>query len=391
MTAIAAVGLIVVFGLASCAQSDALVATDTGGPPSFTPTPDGGDSGSLPSAPLACVGTVCPEGLGTCLSGPVGAATYKCGTDLMSDRDNCGACGNKCGDYIPLHMTSRCVDGGCELQCYSPVVPFEPNDWRNCNGKIADGCEIDVLHDNANCGSCGNACPDGVSCIGGKCGCPPGWLECNGGCVDPKNNDYHCGSCNHACSANAAPGQCATPPPNTSYHCREGACGNLRCNEGWIDCNDDISTLGCASDGCEAPAGPENCGACGKKCGKDEVCITEGDESYCGIPCVKDKKVLCEDECVDLLNDVDACGACGISCPSPGPHGKRTCTKGVCGSECADGWADCNGDPSDGCEVDLRMNPDHCGACGTRCDVGAGQPCIDGKCLMVDCDYPGAK
>lgn len=393
VAALAAAALTAVLGVASCAQSDALVARDTPPPPSFTPDTDGGADGSgLPTAPLMCIGTECPEGFGTCLSGPVGSAPFKCGTDLMRDADNCGACGNKCGDFEPLHMTSRCVDGACVAQCSSPTGGIgSGGDWRNCNGKIADGCEVDVLSDANNCGGCGNVCPKGVSCIEGKCGCPTGETECDGYCVNTRFNESHCGKCGHACWMNPSPDQCAVPPPNTVYRCDEGECGKLRCADGWIDCNNDLGTLGCDSDGCEAPAGVENCGECGKRCKEDESCIDDGGDVYCGIRCAKDNKVFCSDRCVDLLNDVNACGACGIACPSPGPNGKRTCSNGVCGSECAEGWADCNGDPADGCEVDLRANPDHCGACGKQCDVAAGQPCIEGKCLMVDCDYPGAK
>jgi hypothetical protein len=34
---------------------------------------------------------------------------------------------------------------------------------------------------------------------------------------------------------------------------------------------------------------------------------------------------------------------------------------------CDDGFGDCNGDPADGCEVDLTTNAAHCGACGEIC------------------------
>ena len=42
---------------------------------------------------LECIGTECPDPWTTCISedGP----TYKCGTDLRRDPDNCSACGNK--------------------------------------------------------------------------------------------------------------------------------------------------------------------------------------------------------------------------------------------------------------------------------------------------------
>jgi hypothetical protein len=59
---------------------------------------------------------------------------------------------------------------------------------------------------------------------------------------------------------------------------------------------------------------------------------------------------------------------------------------GLCSRECVPGYADCNGDPADGCEVELKSNPANCGACGNQCNMGAGQPCVEGKCLMVECD-----
>ena len=43
---------------------------------------------------------------------------------------------------------------------------------------------------------------------------------------------------------------------------------------------------------------------------------------------------------------------------------------------CLDNTADCDGLPGNGCEVTLRNNRDHCGACGVRC-CGA---CVDGQC-----------
>jgi hypothetical protein len=64
----------------------------------------------------------------------------------------------------------------------------------------------------------------------------------------------------------------------------------------------------------------------------------------------------------------------------------RSCNKGICAYECATGFADCNGSSADGCETNLRTHAGNCGACGNACDVAAGQPCVEGKCLMTDCD-----
>ncbi|MFT3766536.1 MAG: hypothetical protein QM820_13635 [Minicystis sp.] len=54
---------------------------------------------------------------------------------------------------------------------------------------------------------------------------------------------------------------------------------------------------------------------------------------------------------------------------------------------CTEGYGDCDGDPSDGCEVDVRTSDDHCGACGNHCNNGT---CNMGVCQchlgFVDCD-----
>ena len=103
-----------------CSQSETRLGDDVAeagtAPPTFTDTTgaDGGtaavDSGALPNT-LLCTATECPDGFATCTSedGPA----YKCGTDLQRDPKNCGACGNECLVYKPLHMTSSCVKAVC--------------------------------------------------------------------------------------------------------------------------------------------------------------------------------------------------------------------------------------------------------------------------------------
>lgn len=48
------------------------------------------------------------------------------------------------------------------------------------------------------------------------------------------------------------------------------------------------------------------------------------------------------------------------------------------GGACPTGFADCNGKASDGCEVDVVNNGDHCGACGHSCELGG---CQAGACV----------
>ena len=391
-----ALGTLLVAAAACAAEPRPVVSeSDSGTPGPLTWSPDSGLDGAVEaSSTPTCIGTECPDGFATCLSGAAGSASHKCGVNLLRDNANCGACGNACLTYDPFHMISQCVDGACELQCFSTLVFGTPRHWSNCNGKIDDGCEVDVYSDPNNCGTCGNVCAGDTPCVAGKCGCPTGKIACGGRCVDPLTDDNNCGKCGIRCNDIPVPNPCSPLPPQTRYGCGNGECGQLRCRRGTADCDGDLPTKVCESNGCEVEdlaTDPNNCGGCAIKCAPHEVCIPEENSSYCGIPCEKYGRTLCDDECIDLLNDPDSCGACGFICPSAGPHRTRSCQKGVCSYECIEGFADCNGDPVDGCEVDLRAHPENCGACGNKCDLQAGQPCIDGKCLLVDCNDPGTR
>jgi hypothetical protein len=63
----------------------------------------------------------------------------------------------------------------------------------------------DLSSDAQNCGFCGNACATGARCVNGSCGgsCQPGYVLCNGACVDLQTNTSNCGRCGNQC----APGQ----------------------------------------------------------------------------------------------------------------------------------------------------------------------------------------
>jgi hypothetical protein len=360
----------------------------------FAPTEAGAETTTV----LMCVSTECPPPYATCDT--PGHPMYTCGTDLSRDPENCGTCGNVCGTFEPIHMTSRCVTGACEYECLNERLPNK-TDWRNCNVAIDDGCEVDVLVDRNNCGSCGNVCPPGKSCNGGRCGCLPNEIECpfvgTTRCVDPETDDNNCGYCGRGCNSAGPDGACKAPK-NAHYGCVGGMCDQLKCNDQTVDCNGDLGSLGCAGDGCEVGTikDRDNCGGCGIRCRVGEECIVPVGSSagmVCAVPCSATDLTFCplRNDCVDLLTDVRACGRCEHSCPVGGPNQVRSCNKGICVLDCAPGFGDCNQDASDGCETDLNVNPNHCGACGQACDLAAGQPCIEGRCLVAPCGAPGTQ
>lgn len=89
----------------------------------------------------------------------------------------------------------------------------------------------------------------------------------------------------------------------------------------------------------------------------------------------------------DPCTDVDACDGAGVCVGTPlectaDNTEPGTCVDGACtGMECLDGFEDCNGDMSDGCEVTLGSNS-NCSACGDTC---AGADHADGACVSGSC------
>jgi hypothetical protein len=129
---------------------------------------------------------VCPVGQTACGS--------RC-VSLLTDSENCGACGNAVG---PLEV---CAAG-------SP----------SCGPGIATCGEAcaDLARDPSNCGGCGVGCGPADYCTteagttSCTASCPGGFTACGRACVDPLADRFHCGACGHACAAGET--------------CRAGAC-----------------------------------------------------------------------------------------------------------------------------------------------------------------------
>lgn len=79
-----------------------------------------------------------------------------------------------------------------------------------------------------------------------------------------------------------------------------------------------------------------------------------------------------------LSTSTENCGACGVKC-QPANHASPLCSEGACIRVCEAGFADCNGDAADGCEVDVTSDVAHCGDCGRSCK----NACVKGACDLI--------
>jgi hypothetical protein len=82
---------------------------------------------------------------------------------------------------------------------------------------------------------------------------------------------------------------------------------------------------------------------------------------------------------VNLTADIANCGQCGKKCSSI--NGTSACTASICSIVCNTGSADCDKNPDTGCEIDTSSDMENCGACGTSCTNDNGTTrCTAGAC-----------
>lgn len=349
----------------------------------------------------------------TCLSGVCQGGRYK-------------ECPRSSSEVI-VCQSGVCVITGCK----------EP--YSTCGGDLSNGCPIDTSEDPANCGACGNICGANEACCSGVClnlltspdncgvcgnGCGANEACCNGQCLDLTSPD-HCGSCDalpceappvDSCweSAICVSGVCGFAPKpvgaecddhdlctfasacdgagqcvatltltcqpsrySLSASCQNGVCQIDSCWAGHADCDGEYLN------GCEivTDSDPDNCGACGNVCptidGGTAICLS----GFCGISCDAGG-TLCGNACLDLTSNVSNCGSCGNNCTEYGHHfgNDVTCQDSACSGTCLSGWADCDGNPNNGCETNIAMDSSNCGACGNQC--GDAFYCYLGRCVI---------
>ncbi|MBN1655662.1 MAG: hypothetical protein JXA30_17995 [Deltaproteobacteria bacterium] len=252
--------------------------------------------------------------------------------------------------------------------------------YGNCDGDVANGCEtpLDTLKD---CGECDRSC-DGLSCAGGVCSelsCGPGLGDCN---EDPDDG------CETSLATLTDCGfcghQCAII--NASARCEDGRCEFVDCRSGFGDCDDDLSN------GCETPLNTlTDCGECGNTCDASNgeascaggrCSTTSCDEGY--ADCNGDSS----DGCETSLRSLEHCGSCDDEAKcGPLENATATCESGTCEiDECDEGYDDCDDEPLNGCETALNTNQ-NCGECRKPCGFpNAVTSCETGVCEVSPCN-----
>jgi hypothetical protein len=88
--------------------------------------------------------------------------------------------------------------------------------------------------------------------------------------------------------------------------------------------------------------------------------------------------------------DSMTCGSCTLACSNP--NGGASCAQGLCSASCNPGYGDCDSDATNGCETSLA-SVTSCGACAAPCSNTHGTTsCPAGTCVpscatgYADCD-----
>ncbi|MDO9022830.1 MAG: fibrinogen-like YCDxxxxGGGW domain-containing protein [Deltaproteobacteria bacterium] len=335
-----------------------------------------------------CVGNLCVMGCNAGRACPSGQTCCSGGcVDTQSNTAACGMCDARCA--VP-NAAAACLNGSCAVgACTAP--------YADCNGSPTDGCEANTQTDVNRCGACGTSCPPRANaasaCAAGVCAftCDAGFADCNNdptdGCeVDIRTSVGSCGRCGAACSL-----------ANATATCAAGTCAIGMCSAGFGDCD------GNAPNGCETDTrtSVSHCGACGTACAGAPNAVPACANGACALTCTAgfaecDGNAAngCE---VDTRSSATHCGGCGRTCNLP--NATATCAGSLCAvGACATGFADCDGNAANGCEVDTRTSAAHCNGCGMACAFAnaasscAASACVLGACAagFADCDATAA-
>ncbi len=192
-------------------------------------------------------------------------------TDLLTDIDNCGACGNAC-DY-----GLDCINGKCLGS-------------TNCGGG-----NHNTTTDLSHCGTCNHRCSDGTTCKVGECVVAPGPAYCGTQTVQ-LNTLRHCESC----------AACADGLLCQNNQCVEGQ-GQMICNNVIVDSRTDSA----------------NCGSCGNVCNAGFECVDSACKRISSL--TSSTTITCNAQTVKPYSNRNNCSGCGIDC-----SGLYACHAGSC-------------------------------------------------------------
>ena len=320
----------------------------------------------------------------------------------------------RCASRSVVLMALLLGSAGSVSSCLTPDINYEPPASAGGSGSAGDSgsggtendeCsnqQIDEGETDLNCG--GMLCPkcrvgmkceiaddcENEACTAGECKDP----NCDNDARGETETDVDCGG--GECEPCADGKRCKVDSDCTSNACFDTRCAAPTCtdrrkNQGELDID------------CGGPCGPCDLG---QACILDIDCIQPAsgpgeiscDDQVCVIHCPQgtdhcnDKS---SDGCeIDLTDDVNHCGGCDIECDLANAV-SSVCSSSKCVIDggCLDGFEDCNDKDSDGCEIDLNTDTAHCGTCDIACSANNGTPsCEDGDCSIAceptysDCD-----
>jgi hypothetical protein len=308
---------------------------------------------------LHSTGQICSTN-NTCIC-PTGYTTCTSGCENLSNSpSNCGSCGNTCP------AGESCINGVCSC----PAGETYCTKTQTCEN---------LKTENNNCGTCGASCPAAESCINGVCSCPAGETYCTKTqtCENLNTESNNCGSCGNKCPSNnpyCLNGncvQCITSQECPFYSTGQYCSANNTCV---CPAGDTLCTDGCSN----LITDINNCGKCNQACSAGESCCLGGNSFG---------------TCVDETSDPNNCGGCGKSCINNDTNDTPYCANSKCvqclenndcdtGEACENNVCVCVKTMCNGVCTDTNQDPLNCGTCGTKCTTGS-QTCTEGVCTCV--------